>query len=928
MYRMVLRRMPHVGNVRWLILALLVVLGAGLGSTTLLQAARRDPVSTALAQAYASGLYRFDSDIEQITTPAPTANNVGRTTRTQQFHMQGQTNLRTSTMEMVLSQGSGSTSNMQGSMGVRIVDGKTYTQQNGGAWTLARGTFDGVAAQADGLAFLHAVRDITPHAPETRAGVHFTRNSFIIDGPKFAQYMREQLEEAMRARGAPPESQIAIPQYYRDMQGTGELWVSENGQPLRATFDLDFPRQNDQYVSATIVVHFSDFGAPLLPGVLAPLTFIGAYLPSSGDVASLALIAVLAFAIARGRRSRPLQAALVLTVVIALLVGPLLRAKQADAYNGMQAEAAAEQERIQSEQALLDRASAKNDATTFNAHESPFVAADRRDREATAVGQGAGRVQTTGAPAIPAADVLRTDTGLNSDGDGLTDYQEQRIGTNPLERDTDGDRLADGMEARGWTFGGKTFYLNPLEADTNNDGIVDGLEWDTNANGQPDDTDADGTPDVLDYDNDNDGVPDRLDLAATVRIPSTPTGFGEANPFHLTVTDLQADKPTFVDFQVRPTDPRHLGFALSVLDWPTDSEGQLVDVDNQTIADIATLQHRAVAPNDGNGDIKLLPMLEIRIQGTPTNLPTKQDLLPYNITSKMLDANTQLLYVPLSVVTDESTGSRVAFSGRMRYLPSGTWPTPHTIRMVWVVQAFMDQACDSSNPEAVAAGCAADNYFHNVPQVIQTYYDNWMLTGLNVTEDRATRAAIIYEDPAADPNLKDDAALWVMADGLDNSFLSARDQDNNKVRDVTVSEIYHRFNRTTNANVPEEQRWSLIGDRNVLAVERGNYTTFDQSVVSNTTRLKSILDTKFTSAAQNDARVKPLMMVATEQNYRTLGLERASAGDGYVVASDSGLVVDMQPSGKAVEPIVTQNSLQVDRLLLLECIGLGTLCHR
>lgn len=65
-------------------------------------------------------------------------------------------------------------------------------------------------------------------------------------------------------------------------------------------------------------------------------------------------------------------------------------------------------------------------------------------------------------PAPPAA-------GTDSDGDGLTDDQEQSSGTDPRAADTDSDGLFDGEEVN-------IYHSNPLVADTDSDGYPDGVE--------------------------------------------------------------------------------------------------------------------------------------------------------------------------------------------------------------------------------------------------------------------------------------------------------------------------------------------------------------------------------------------------------------------------------------------------------------------
>lgn len=57
----------------------------------------------------------------------------------------------------------------------------------------------------------------------------------------------------------------------------------------------------------------------------------------------------------------------------------------------------------------------------------------------------------------------------DTDGDGLTDDQEQMFGTDPASKDTDGDGLDDRAEVQ-------VYGTNPLNRDTDNDGYLDGQE--------------------------------------------------------------------------------------------------------------------------------------------------------------------------------------------------------------------------------------------------------------------------------------------------------------------------------------------------------------------------------------------------------------------------------------------------------------------
>ena len=63
------------------------------------------------------------------------------------------------------------------------------------------------------------------------------------------------------------------------------------------------------------------------------------------------------------------------------------------------------------------------------------------------------------------------DPNLDTDGDGLTDEEEKKLGTNPNNSDTDGDGIPDGEEKRLGT--------DPNNSDTDGDGIPDGQDKDT-----------------------------------------------------------------------------------------------------------------------------------------------------------------------------------------------------------------------------------------------------------------------------------------------------------------------------------------------------------------------------------------------------------------------------------------------------------------
>ncbi|MCX6148985.1 MAG: DUF6089 family protein [Ignavibacteriales bacterium] len=121
-----------------------------------------------------------------------------------------------------------------------------------------------------------------------------------------------------------------------------------------------------------------------------------------------------------------------------------------------------------------------------------------------------------------------SNANADDDNDGLTNKEEELLGTDPKNPDTDGDGLLDGAEV-------KTYKTNPLDPDTDKDGLKDGQEVnmyktdpnkaDTDNDGLNDgeevmkyktdplkvDTDGDGLKDgeeVMKYDTDGDGLKD------------------------------------------------------------------------------------------------------------------------------------------------------------------------------------------------------------------------------------------------------------------------------------------------------------------------------------------------------------------------------------------------------------------------------------
>ncbi len=100
----------------------------------------------------------------------------------------------------------------------------------------------------------------------------------------------------------------------------------------------------------------------------------------------------------------------------------------------------------------------------------------------------------------------------DSDGDGLSDQYENKIGTEVYLADTDGDGIDDGIEVgsnldKPLDSDGDE-RINALDYDDDNDGLPTILE---NHSKKYSDVDADGLSNYLDSDSDNDGIPDGVE---------------------------------------------------------------------------------------------------------------------------------------------------------------------------------------------------------------------------------------------------------------------------------------------------------------------------------------------------------------------------------------------------------------------------------
>lgn len=645
--------------------AALVILGTASVYARLNSQSPREAVESARKRALQSEGYRFTTNVVQSVVPLPSIENIGRTAHTETYHMEGQIDQPANYMEMTLWSSGGSVLDVESGISVRVEGDKTYARTGDREWEEV-GNFTTVfAPNNDPFGYLVAARDVKEapfdDANEQAARQGLTRYTFKLDGISFAAYMRDQFTAQLAQDGAlPPGMEFDLPEFYSQMEGTGELWIDRDGFPRREILSLRFPPQDNSQIKADIRIDFSNFQAR---STVSKKNSLGGALTSIGSEgwrtgAPVLLLGAACFVVLRYGSRRKVRAVVITVVGVALVAGPYLQSVQARAF-GEKIRARADASGAGDQESDLART--LREAQEANLKQLPAGALEmiKADPGYDRDGDGLTDVQefflNTNPYSSPFNKVagsdaeylaaqglniasLQSDNGEDADGDGLTDYQESLLGTSSSTEDidadgimdgvdTDGDGISDKDEVVGFFYNGRQWYTDPLQVDSNKDGIGDGSEWNRAGSAHATwDLDGDGTPDLFELDNDNDGVPDKLDISP---FQANDTVFGDQNPFSLSLTGLQPNNYTLVDLQIRPTNPNHLRYAYNVLDWPKgDFKGQVQDVDGKSF--YAVDPSTNPSPND-NGDLKLVPMLEMRVSGSPSGLPLTSTIPPVSL---------------------------------------------------------------------------------------------------------------------------------------------------------------------------------------------------------------------------------------------------------------------------------------------------------
>ena len=163
--------------------------------------------------------------------------------------------------------------------------------------------------------------------------------------------------------------------------------------------------------------------------------------------------------------------------------------------------------------------------------------------------------------------------------------------------------------------------------------------------------------------------------------------------------------------------------------------------------------------------------------------------------------------------------------------------------------------------------CADESHWTTSATIIQTYYDDFMVTGLTVREDHGAKAAIIAQ-PDGVGNSSYEDYLWHLAAALEDALIGVESKSDGSrfgVEDIS----------------------SYLSAWGVSGLNVTNFTLADQLALADvgTTETTAILNTVFPTAAENDTTN---LLFAGEETARTIAL-----GDSDVTVSDNALALDL-----------------------------------
>jgi hypothetical protein len=758
--------------------------------------------------------YRFTSHIDQTLVPVASAATIGQASRQVDLVAEGTVQAPDRAEVRISMDGQP----LEQTMGLLQDGARTFLRKDEKLVPMASPA-GGASPTGDYLGFLSAATQVREIEPTTAAGHSFRRFSFELDGQRLAEHLQRQLGDKLPAGiQTSPVPQVA------QITGSGTLWVDEAGLPRRQILDLTLPRASADY-SAQVHVdsEFRDFGTAAVGGAVqdakgewrlqAPAGAagtlggesslpdrLGAALAVAGERLAEGLLVLLALVIAGGlgrlayarRRHRHVYTAIVVVTLVSMVFGPMIKVFQVGDFMAEQRAGAGG----------LGAATAL--AQTLGGAEAAEAAAPVALEPAAPLG-----LAQAGGSGTDIKACGQGSTSVDTDVDGLSDFEEGCRGTDPYSTDSDGDLLPDRDEVTGFSVGGKTWYGDPNNVDAGGDELVDAAEWpkpvgqgprqDTNLDGtvtdeEAWDPDGDGVPNIWDGDNDGDDVSDAVDLSPFARTALV-------DSYVLQTQGGGTDGTQYIELQVQPGNADHLRANVSALDWPADEKGPMQDLDNSA------------------EDLRLFPMLVMQTNFRPDpTLAARYGI--GTVDAPPGSADPYRIYAPLLPVTEN--GRITAFYARVAYPPAQQAQIRWRSQMVWVVQGSTDQDEDTNTKDNVKNITTTTVPLHTYEE------DKFRVVGLNVERSQSSENALF-----ATPSLPDDdRQLFNLLIGLNGGFVDA-DR-------LTLDEIQNRF---TQPFTPAEEKWGVTAP---VVVDKQFYAHRDEGIADTSgRRLSLFLDTHY-----------------------------------------------------------------------------------
>ncbi|MCB0109656.1 MAG: hypothetical protein KDE53_27230, partial [Caldilineaceae bacterium] len=432
--------------------------------------------------AQAIGRYSYETTLIQNAKPTLSLANVGRGSRTSQMTLHGAIDRPTNAMTMEITGEDGQT------LAVKVENGQSYTQQTDGTWIETDADTQLFAPGGDPMGFLQAVEKVRLIGAGQESGLfpaellptklveEMTRYQFDLSGPKYAQFMRNNMEEYLRRNGElPPGMNLALADHYVKMKGQGEIWFDSQGLPWQQVIHMQFPAQPgaSEQIDAEITTTFNNWGprsTALLsldwsqPGTALEIAYgltglsLAEWQQIAYGLSTLLLVLGLGALAAVYRRAYALRLALHSVIILSMVIVPLLQTKQVEAFS------------IRQEERKLDAAAQEAKRTEAQAMNAEMAGQDFDPQvglRRVAMDQPVAMQSLSASQTQAAAQQSITTDQTDSDGDLLPDSAEtNKYGTDPNDADTDNDGLDDGVEVL-------ELGTDPLLDDTDGDQIGD-----------------------------------------------------------------------------------------------------------------------------------------------------------------------------------------------------------------------------------------------------------------------------------------------------------------------------------------------------------------------------------------------------------------------------------------------------------------------